>query len=260
MSEYNIANNKQYKWTTVNGSYLDEVPRIYAKSYLLKNNDVIATTLNWLDVLKLKGGTDYYNTLHDTNGAEVDRWVFPYFNDDVRQTSTSWGDSFVGSTNGTQPRGAEIAGAVKDTFNEAAATVGAAVAIATGEPGSLYEPPKYFNYGELGEAAVSIEFGLINTLSEGDYNSNYELVSRLIAINKISRLSAMGVEPAAIWEVTVPGYRKIKWASADIGIKFIGQRKIVGGKIIPEGYRVSVTFKSLYTEPREYKSQYTDTL
>jgi hypothetical protein len=260
MSEYNIANNKQYKWTTVNGSYLEEVPRIYAKSYLIKNNDVVATVKRWADLEKLQGGTKYYDSLHDTSGSEQDRWIFPFFNDDVRQTSTSWGDTYVGSTNGTQSFGANTAGAIKDIASTVGTTIGQVAAIASGKPGALFEPPKYFDYANLGEAAVTIEFGLINTLNDDDYNSNYKLISRLIEINKLSRQGANIVEPAAIWEVTVPGYRKIRWASADVNVKLMGQRKIVDQKIIPEGYRVAITFKSLYTEPREYKSQYTDQL
>lgn len=260
MSEYNIANNKQYKWTTINGSYLEEVPRIYAKSYLLKNNDVAATVKRWADLDKLQGGIKYYDSLHDTSGSEQDRWVFPFFNDDVRQITTSWGDSYVGSTNGTQSFGSNTAGSIKDAVNVAGTTVGQGGSIATGAPGALYEPPKYYDYSNLGEAAVTVEFGLINTLNDGDYNSNYKLISRLIEINKLSRQGVNFVEPAAIWEVTVPGYRKIRWASADVNVRLVGQRKIVDQKIIPEGYRVSISFKSLYTEPREYKSQYTDQL
>ena len=85
MSEYNVASNKQYKWTSVNGSYLDEVPRIYAKSYLITKNDVLNTAKAWVDSVKqTTGGISYYDKLHDTTGAETDRWVFPFFNDDVR--------------------------------------------------------------------------------------------------------------------------------------------------------------------------------
>jgi hypothetical protein len=261
MSEYNVANNKEYKWTSVNGSYLDEVPRIFAKSYLLKKNDVLNNVKFWVDNVSQSsgGGVNYYNKLHDTTDAETDRWVFPFFNDDVRQITTSWGDSYVGSTNGTQAYG-ETPGKVKQLADMAATTIGQVQALIQGAPGALYEPPKYFNYGDIGEQGATVEFSLINTLNDNDYNKNYKLISRLIEINKLSRLSGNVVEPAAIWEVTVPGYRKIKWSSADVGIKLIGQRKMKDQKIIPEGYRVSLTFKPLYTEPREYKSQYTDQL
>ena len=262
MSEYNIASNKQYKWTSVNGSYLDEVPRIYAKSYLLKENDVISYAIGWVDNIKqiAGGGIKYYEKLHNTDGAETDRWIFPFFNDDVRQITTSWGDNYVGSTNGTQAQFSNTVGAVKDLASVFSTTIGQAQMLIQGAPGALYEPPKFFNYGDLGEQGATIEFSLINTLNDGDYSKNYELVGRLIEINKLSRLGGSTVAPAALWEVTIPGYRKIKWASADVGIKLIGQRKMRDQKIIPEGYRVSITFKSLYTEPREYKAQYTDQL
>lgn len=262
MSEYNVASNKEYKWTSVNGSYLDEVPRIYAKSYLLKQNDVISTSKAWLDIgMQQSSGISYYDKLHNTDGAEKDRWVFPFFNDDVRQISTNWDNNYVGSTAGTQTTlFSNTVGAVKSTAETILNTIGQARAFATGAPGALFEPPKYFNYGDIGEQGAGIEFSLINTLNDNDYSKNYKLISRLIEINKLSRLGGTTVAPAALWEVTIPGYRMIKWASADVGIKLIGQRKMKDQKIIPEGYRVSITFKSLYTEPREFKSRYTDEL
>jgi hypothetical protein len=263
MSEYNVANNKEYKWTSVNGSYLDEVPRIFAKSYLITKNDVISYAKAWVDNVSQTaggGGIKYYDNLHDTTGAETDRWVFPFFNDDVRQITTSWGDSYVGSTNGTQSMFSKTAGAFKELASTVSTTIGQGQAILQGAPGALYEPPKFFNYGDLGEQGATVEFSLINTLGDNDYSKNYKLISRLIEINKLSRLSGNTAAPAALWEVTIPGYRKIKWASADVGIKLVGQRKMKDQKIIPEGYRVSITFKSLYTEPREFKSQYTDQL
>lgn len=253
MATWNVAENKTYKWTTVEGSYLKEVPRLYATSNLIKSNDVKAALEAWQNSLQT-GGKQYYDKMHDLKGAESDDWVFPFFADEVRQTATSWGDSYVGSTNGTQSIFADQFGALKQIADKFATTKGQGEALMTGAPGALYEPPKFYNYAEIGESGISLTFSLINTT--GSFNSNYKLVERLITINKMSRLSGMRAAPPAIWTVTLPGYRYIKWGSADIGVKLLGQRKYKDKIIVPEGYEVSINIKPLYTEPREFKSDY----
>lgn len=261
MSIYNIAENNQYKWTTTTGSILQEVPRIYANSHLFKDNDVLNQVKAWSEALKTTGGIQYYDQLHSLKNAEIDQWVFPFFGDDVRQISTSWGDNYVGSTNGTQGvMGSQTAGTVAGIASEVATIVGQVQSAINNSAGSLYEPPKFYNYKDIGEGTVAIEFSLINTINPGDYNKNYELIKRLIAVNKMSRGAGLIVEPAALWTVTIPGYRYIKWASASVDIKLVGQRKYIENKLVPEGYRITVSFTSLYTEPREYEQVYTYTL
>lgn len=260
MSIYNIAANNQYKWTTATGPLLDEVPRIFATSYLILKSDILNQISTWGNAITSSDGVSYYDNLHpmDAGNATSDGWIFPYFGDDVRQISTSWADNYVGSTNGTQ--GLASLGAV-GVVSQLAANVQTAVGQFQANitsPGSLYEPPKFFNYAELGEGSVGIEFSLINTINSNDYEKNYELVKTLITINKLSRSSGLIVEPAALWKVTVPGYRYISWASANVDVKLVGQRKYLGGKLIPEGYRVTITFTSLYTEPRELESKYSN--
>lgn len=268
---YNIARNDQFKWTTTTGPILNDVPRIYANSHLIKVNDVRNQVIAWMDGVNIPGlgdearsGIEYYDNLHNLTDAEIDQWVFPYFGDEARSINTSWSDQYITSTNGTQPFLAGGFEGLKKMADSVATSVGAFEAFlpaiySSGSPGSLYEPPKFFNYGELGEGQVGIEFSLINTINEGDWNKNYDLVTRLISVNKTSRSAGFIVEPAAIWSVMIPGYRFIKWASATVNVKFLGQRKIIDNKIVPEGYRISVTFTSLYTEPREYEELYTST-
>ena len=268
---YNIARNDTYKWTTTTGPILNEVPRIYANSHLIKVNDVLNQVIAFRDGINIPGlgdegrtGIDYYDNLHNLTNAEISQWVFPYFGDEARSINTSWSDQYVSSTNGTQPMFSGGFAGAKKMADQLSTSIGAFEAtlpalFSSGSPGSLYEPPKFYNYGELGEGQVGIEFSLINTLSEKDTAENYNLITKLISVNKTSRQAGFIVEPAAIWSVMIPGYRFIKWASANVNVKFIGQRKTIGNKIVPEGYRVSITFTSLYTEPREYEELYTST-
>lgn len=258
MSVYNIAENVTYKWTTASGrSFLNEVPRIFATSYLFKTSDVINQISTWGNAVTSTDGVKYYDNLHPVNSAVLDRWIFPYFGDDVRQISTSWSDNYVGSTNGTQGlAGMSTVGVFSKLADEIQTTIGQFQANIT-SPGSLFEPPKFFNYAELGEGSIGIEFSLINTI-DGNYKKNYDLIKELIKINKLSRGAGLIVEPAALWRVTVPGYRYISWASANVDIKLLGQRKYIDGILVPEGYRVTVTFTSLYTEPRELEAKYSD--
>lgn len=259
MSTYNIANNIKYKWTTSSGTFLNEVPRIFATSYLFTTNDILNQISTWGNAVTSTNGVDYYDKLHPKDSAITDGWVFPYFGDDVRQIGTSWADNYVGSTNGTQGLASlNTVGTISKIAAEFQAAVGQFQSAMDNAPGSLFEPPKFFNYAELGEGSIGIEFSLINTINSGDSDNNYELVKKLIEINKLSRGAGLIVEPAALWRVTVPGYRYISWAKADVNIKLIGQRKYIGGKLMPEGYRVSITFTSLYTEPRELQDRYSD--
>ena len=258
---YNIAANNLYKWTTATGPLLNEVPRIFATSYLILKSDVLNQISTWGNSITSTDGVSYYENLHPIERKEdfiKDGWIFPYFGDDVRQISTSWSDNYVGSTNGTQGLASlQTVGVISQLAANVQTAVGQFQSNIT-SPGSLYEPPKFFNYAELGEGSVGIEFSLINTINEGDYEKNYELVKKLITINKLSRSSGLIVEPAALWKVTVPGYRYISWASANVDVKLVGQRKYLAGKLVPEGYRVTITFTSLYTESRELESKYSD--
>lgn len=257
MGNFNIVSNQQYKWTLVNGSYVtDEAPRIYAKTFKVDQNAIIGAVKSWVEITGSNSGTGYYDNMHQAKLQ--DTWVFPYFNDDVRSFTNEWGDSYVGSTNGSQIAGGEFAGNVKDLASNILATVGQANALLSNKPGALFEPPKFYQYS-ANDSAVSLEFTLINTDGPSDYQSNYSLVKKLITENRMTRDSGFIATPPVLWSVTIPGYRAIRWASCNVDVSLIGKRVYKGNNIIPEGYRVRLTFNSLYTEPSNFGANFSDT-
>jgi hypothetical protein len=241
-----------YTWTTIGKQGRVDAPRIYASTFKNTQNRIFEAGQAYIAVGG-SSGNEYYDKLHD--GELADEWVFPFFTDEVRSFSNSWGDTYVGSTNGSQIAGESYIGTGKQLIETGLTTFGQAAGAFAGKPGALFEPPKYYQYN-VDEGAVGIEFTLINTINEGDIEKNYSLVKKLITENRFERGSNLTSTPPVLWEVTVPGYRFIKWATAAVNINLIGRREYRKGKVIPEGYRVGLTFTSLYTEPNNFASKY----
>lgn len=262
MAIYNIAENKNFKWTTTEGSYLSEVPRIYATSYEIDNNQVLDSIRNYLEqATSLQSAKEYYDKLHKTS-SEQDQWVFPFFGDTVRGFTNDWGDQLVLTTTGGSTYFSELHNKVQADATNILAGKGVIDTVINyfsnkKAAGSLFEPPKFYQYAANDEGIV-IEFTLINTEGEGDAEANYGLVSTLIYQNRFDRTGGLTVVPARLWKVFVPGYRTIRWAAADVGVQLLGHRKYNAflRRLIPEGYRVSITYKSLYTEPRSVMNDY----
>jgi hypothetical protein len=262
MAEYSIVKNDKYKWTTTQGSYLDEVPRIFAKTYKIKDNEIYNTVASWLDSITNFSGDykKFYDNLHRTK-PNTDTWVFPYFDDTVRGFSNEWGSNVVNSTGGGNVFFGDLASgarSVAERFNvtkgiieQIADTTVGKVTDTLQTTGSLYEPPKFYQYG-VTDGPVTVEFTLINTESEGDFSNNYDLVKKLITENRFRRDNGFLTEAPVLWSVTIPGYRAIRWASCDVNVSLLGKRAMKDNKIAPEGYRVALTFKSLYTEPSNF--------
>lgn len=253
MAETNIV--EKCKWTlSTEKSYLKKAPRIYVRSSEIKDNDLINATEAFLNSVKTGNGIDYYKKMHKLENTED--WQFPFFSDEVRGFTNNWADTYVGSTNGSQIAGGELVGNIKDVASNIAASVGAFNAIANKQAGSLFEPPKFYQYA-ANDNAVTLEFTLINTDEEEDYKKHYEVVKKLITDNRFQRESGMIAIPPRVHEVLVPGYRFIQYASCNVSVNLLGRRELKEGLIVPEGYRVNLTYTSLYTEPAEYKDKYT---
>lgn len=251
---------KDYKWTTVTGeAYLRETPRIRARSYVIDNNEIFNSVANWGKTLLNFTGDyrKYYNDLHKANLYET--WVFPYFGDEVRQFSNEWGDQLVTSTTGAKAYGSDLGEGIKAGAEQVLTTKGvlegAFRSLWGGDEskaaGSLFEPPKFYQYS-ANDSAFALEFTLINTESNEDIDKNYELVKKLITINRFTRVGGLATNPPQLWDVLVPGFRYIRWASCDVSVNLIGRRIYYINRLIPEGYRVTLSFKSLYTEPSNY--------
>lgn len=263
-----------YKWTTTQGSYKGEAPRVFATAYGIESNaiaDAISSYYKligestrageFISSIGIGSGVKYYNNMHKTKGKE--QFIFPFFGDDVRSLSNSWGDSYVGSTNGTNT-GVEYIGTLKNAADMSVNLINQVNALASGKPGALFEPPKFYQYSQ-DEGPVTVSFVLINTDAEGDAAKNYKLVTKLINENRFKRDDGNPflVTPPKLWSVIVPGYRAIRWASCNVSISLLGTRRYIdldnGKVLIPEGYNVTLTFTPLYTEPNNFAEYYTKT-
>jgi hypothetical protein len=255
-----------YKWTTTQGSYKEEAPRVFATSYGIDSNAIVDAIKSYYSIgasatFENKSGVDYYNDLHKTTDKE--QFVFPYFSDDIRNFNNAWGDSYVGSTNGSDT-GVGYGNTLKDAADKTINLVSQINALKEGSPGALFEPPKFYSY-QQDEGAVTVSFILINTDDEKDIVKNYNLVTKLINDNRFTRKDGnpLLVTPPKLWSVIVPGYRAIRWASCGVSVNLLGARRYMylaaGKKLIPEGYNVTLTFTPLYTEPSNFSSFYDKT-
>jgi len=250
---------ESYKWTTTTGSYIKEAPRVFATAYTTDTNAIFNTIEAYFTIAKAGVGAsvnplEYYGGLHQTTDQE--RYVFPFFGDELRNFNNSWGDSYVGSTNGSNT-GTDYVGKVKDLAGNGINLMGQVNAMAQNKPGALFEPPKFYQYNQ-DEGGVSVSFNLINTENEGDAEDNYKLVRDLINDNRFKRDDkfALLVTPPKLWSVIIPGYRAIRWASCNVSVSMLGMRRYINGKLIPEGYNVLLTFTPLYTEPSNFDKYY----
>jgi len=247
-----------YPWTTTQGDYRNEAPQLFATSYSINNNAMLEAIKTYAKSVEEGSVTAYYKNMHGGTTAS-ERYVFPFFNDEVRSFNNSWGDSYVGSTNGSNT-GVDLLGNIK-AVAETVLTLGSQANTAIKDsPGELFEPPKFYQYSQ-DEGPVTVNFVLINT-TEAGHTKNYDLVKKLIKDNRFTREegSPFLVTPPQLWSLTIPGYRAIQWASCGVTVSLMGSRRYVGAIIIPEGYNISLTFTPLYTEPSNYMDSTTSFL
>jgi hypothetical protein len=262
---------EDYKWTTTQGSYRAEAPRVFASAYSIDTNAITDAVQTYYTLVKgafsdgtyggPRGGKEYYDKLHKTSkDTPKENYIFPYFNNELRSFNNSWGDSYVGSTNGSDT-GTNFLEDAKKLAETGTNLINQVNALASGKPGALFEPPKFYQYAQ-DEGTVNVSFVLINTDEGDDIADNYALVSKLINDNRFSRNddNSFIVKPPKLWSVIIPGYRAIRWASCGVNVGMLGTRrwKDLNGKkiLMPEGYNVELTFTPLYTEPSNFSSMY----
>lgn len=267
-----------YKWTTTQGSYKTEAPRIYVTSYAVTSNAIAKAVKTYYTLVKesfgqagellpgssIGNGIEYYNNMHTVESGSQERYVLPFFGDDVRSLNNAWGDSFVGSTNGSNT-GFTYGESLKTLAETGTNLINQVNAMAADKPGALFEPPKFYQYSQ-DEGPVTVSFMLINTDEDGDASKNYKLIKKLITENRFKRddSNSFIVTPPRLWSVIVPGYRAIRWASCSVSVNLLGTRRYIdlagdGNILVPEGYNVTLTFTPLYTEPSNFASVYNST-
>ena len=124
--------------------------------------------------------------------------------------------------------------------------------VTMGAPGSYIETPKFYQYANT-DQGLELSFALSNTLNDDAAAKNAEFIKQFTIINRPTRLGPLGMTFPAIYHIEVPGLRYIEWASLDnFGVSMLGQRRKIGGVIIPEAYVINLSFTSLTIEAANF--------
>tara|TARA_R110002110_G_scaffold22163_1_gene86641 strand:+ start:352 stop:1524 length:1173 start_codon:yes stop_codon:yes gene_type:complete len=121
-----------------------------------------------------------------------------------------------------------------------------------GAPGTFIETPKFYQYANT-DQGLNVSFALSNTLADDGAKMNADFIKEFTEINRPYRQGSLGMEFPAIYHIEVPGLRYIEWASLDnLGFSLLGQRRNMGGVIVPEAYIVTMSFTSLTIEAANF--------
>lgn len=275
MAKYDVV--KEYDWTSAprGSSIRKNAPRVWVKSYKLTSNQLMSSIENYLNIAKEASGDakSFYDKMYSEVADPEDDFNFPFFGDNVRGFTNTFGDTFqngigqgggIGETaNNMVKEAMAIGGQMRSAvgtknFNEAwnlmssgkyadaLKTVGSGLAKG-GDPGTYIETPMFYQF-EKNDAPLEVSFMLSNTINS-DYDKNHKLVQRLTYINRPLRKNSIAVDPPRIYQVRVPGHRLIRWAyCSNLSINFAGTRRIIDNVIVPEGYLISMSFQSLTLE------------
>lgn len=274
---------RDYDWTSMpRGSRMrEQAPRVRVKSYKIKSSESINRILGYVNVASRKNADEFYDKLYGDIASPEDVFIFPFFGDNVRSFSNEYGDTFqaaaLGNLDSILMGGAKMIGEgvtynigenlkkLASNFTKSADGAGRDIAneksisdvvknfskqMGQGystTPGSYIETPKLYQYAQ-NDSGLEISFVLSNTINS-DYEKNTELVEKLTRINRPRRENSIVMEPPRIYEVRLSGIRYIRWAScSNFSVSLLGTRRVINGKIIPEGYLISMNFTSLTTE------------
>jgi hypothetical protein len=275
MANYNVV--KDYDWTSAprGSSIRKQAPRVWAKSYKLKSNQIMQMIQGYMAIAKNAGGDakSFYDKMYSESTTAEDDFNFPFFGDNVRSFGNTFGDTFQngigeGGGIGTAANnmlksalgvGGQLVGMVgaenvsvaggqlaKGNVMDAIGTITQGVK-SGGDPGSYIETPMFYQF-EKNDGPLEVSFVLSNTINS-DYDKNHKLVQRLTYINRPLRKNSIAVDPPRIYQVRVPGHRLIRWAyCSQFSVSFLGTRRIIDNVIVPEGYQISMSFTSLTLE------------
>ena len=276
VSSYNVV--KDYDWTSVpRGAALrNDAPKVVLRSNRIVSNQIIDRLTSYLEVAN-KSADQFYNDLYKSAKQEDD-FYFPYFSDQARSFNNTFGDTFQDGFGGGSGIGSTL-DATAQKYIGGAATLGAMVGdeglnaagsaiskgniggvvgaamggIASGgSPGSYIETPKMYDYSSANEGSMEISFILSNTLNS-DFNKNYELVKKLIEINRPKRNDAISMDPPRIFKAKLYGYRYMPWAyCSQFSVRLLGTKRMVGGVIMPEAYEINMGLQPLTAEPSNF--------
>jgi hypothetical protein len=283
VGKYNIV--KDYDWTTIprGASLRSKAPKVLVRSYKVKSNLLLNRLKSYIQVASSQDSKQFYESLYSDATEPEDDFYFPYFENSARRISNSWGDTFQNGYGGTSV-GAGIDAIARNyigtlaeiktlapnegAFNEALAIAssknfgigeklkGVSSALSQGSsPGSYIESPKFYDYASAQEGALRVMLTLSNTINS-DFDKNYQLIKKLIEINKPKRNDAISIDPPRIYRVKLYGYRYMPWAYVNsLDIEMLGTKRMINNIIIPEAYNISIEFQPLTIEVSNFLTE-----
>jgi hypothetical protein len=250
---YDIIND--FDWTSMpKGSPLRyQTPQLFVKAYKLNKNQSIERIKSYVNVVKTSGDPlKFYELLYSdaTTPADDDGdyYLYPFFGDQIRNFSNTFGDTFANGFGGE---------GVLSVVDQIIQTYGGIVAelktMGDGNPGSYIETPKMYDYSSANEGPLKVDFVLSNTIDAASVEKNYNFIKHIMKVNRPTRKDSISMEPPRIYQVTLKGWRYMRWAYCkDLSVSFLGARKMIGDKIVPEGYAISMSFEPLTIEPSNF--------
>lgn len=242
-----------------NSGSTDEVPCIYAVEKELQYGmwaQNLSRIFTFGENLINGESQDPYQQLYAANPTGFN-YAFPWLlkgGDQIRSVNNSWGEV----SNGIPQLLSKLGGKgnkIADVMGSIAGGVVGAVS-----PGVGFE--KIHEYKDTTQQELTIEFPLYNTASLQNAFDNYAFVSLFTFQNLKTRTSFMTYIPPKIYTLDSQNFGGIYWPLAyvsNLKIDSIGTTrnlsefsKYNGGDtpniLIPEAYRVSITFRELITQ------------
>jgi len=129
------------------------------------------------------------------------------------------------------------------------------------QPGTYIEKAQFYQFQPQGDT-INLTFPLFNTMTYNDVIRNWQLIYLLIYQNRPNRRTRDLIDPAPLYEVSIPGVKYTPYAYiSNLSVEFMGARRTmtlsinnVGDiqTIIPDAYRVSITLQSLVMETKNF--------
>lgn len=277
MAKYNIV--QDYDWTSApRGSYYrKEAPRIWLKSYKIDSNQIMSAIKGYVAIIKGRSNAKkFYDKLYGESTTPEDDFWFPYFDDNVRSFSNTFGDTFQNGIGGGGGIGSSqfdninqylgALGQIKDSISGVGDAITQSYNTArngdfslagsqlqqslskSGNPGSYIETPMFYQF-EKNDSPINVNMIISNTLNEDSLQKNLELITKLTKINRPFRKDSTAVDPPRIYKIRLHGLRYIRWAYCNsFSINLLGSKREIDGIITPEAYGISMSFQSLTME------------
>ena len=254
---------KEGAWTTLskNSPLRNETPRVRVVAYPMRSTQLRATIEGFASVAK-DDTKAFYKNLYPVKKSEKKVYVFPYFNNDFRSFSNEFADTLSNITDRGAVSVSQVVKNIGDEFAGGAAQVSELIKNIKAIPGSggpstgtYIETPKFYQFDNT-DAALSVSFPLLNTVDEKDISQNQQFIEEFTKINRPERQNSISMDFPHIYKVHVKGLRFIRWAYLDnLSFSMVGQRRLVGKKMVPEAYVCTMSFKSLTVEVANFIDQ-----